>query len=139
MQLLLLLLGFADVSVAGVDTGVGCDGPRMRALAEAVDHYCRESAAPSEALGCRVARYSFTVCEAAPVIAGGDEGELSASIRDPRDRSYAWLLRFAPRHGRFLLERFVYEYDDCDAMGVPAPPRGKLRLADLRRGPDDRD
>jgi hypothetical protein len=48
-------------------------------------------------------------------------------------------MAFARARNGWRLERFAYAYDDCDAIGVPPPPRGKLRLADLRRGPDDRD
>lgn len=143
MQLLLLLLGLADVSVSVAPASLGreaaCGGPRWRALQAAVERYCRQEAAPSEAIGCRVARYSFSHCEAAPALSSDDDGTLRGSIRDPRDRSYAWLLSFAPRRGGFELERFAYEYDDCDAIGVPPPPRGPVRLGDLKRDPDDRD
>ncbi len=137
MGLLLLLLGVADVSVA-LEAEPGCGGPTWRALGAAVEAYCRDEAAASEALGCRVARYTFDHCDAAPAL-HHDDDQRRGAIRDPRDRSYAWLLTFARgRHG-WVLERFVYEYDDCDALGVPAPPRGRLRMSELRRDPDDRD
>jgi hypothetical protein len=86
-----------------------------------------------------VARYSFSHRDAAPGLSADDDGTVRGSIRDPRDRSYAWTMAFARARNGWRLERFAYAYDDCDAIGVPPPPRGKLRLADLRRGPDDRD
>ena len=131
MHLLLLLSALADVSVPHL--GMACGTPRWQQLRDAVDAYCRSEAAPSEALGCRVAHYSFSHCEAAPELEPFEDGSLKASIRDPRDRSYAWLMQFARVRGVWTLERFKYEFDDCDAMGIPEPPRGPLRLADLRR------
>ena len=137
VALLLLLLGFADVSVALPTGGAAvpaCGGQTWRELGEAIEGYCRD--APDERLGCRVALYAFSHCEAAPDLVADDDGTLRGSIRDPRDRSYAWLLTFARARGGWLLERFKYEYDDCDAIGVPLPPRGPIRLRDLRRAPD---
>jgi len=136
-SLLLVLLGMADVSVA-LPTGgrdvAACGGRQWRELDQAIAVYCRE--ARSERLGCRVARYAFSHCDAAPDLRADGDGTLSGSIRDPRDRGYAWLLGFARKRGRWVLERFAYEYDDCDAIGVPEPPRGPIRLRDLRRAPD---
>ena len=90
----------------------------------------------SERLGCRVARYALSHCDAAPDLRAGEDGVLRGSIRDPRDRGYAWMLEFARRRGGWVLERFAYGYDDCDAIGVPEAPRGPIRLRDLRRAPD---
>jgi hypothetical protein len=134
---LLVLLAIADVSVAlptaGADA-VACGGRTWRELGEAIEVYCR--AARSERLGCRVARYAFSHCDAAPNVSPNEDGTLSGAIRDPRDRGYAWLFEFARRRGGWVLERFAYEYDDCDAIGVPEPPRGPIRLRDLQRAPD---
>jgi hypothetical protein len=137
--LLVAWLGFADVSVALPTGGAGadavaCGGRTWRELGEAIEVYCR--VARSERLGCRVARYAFSHCEAAPDLRADEDGTVRGSIRDPRDRGYAWLLEFARRRGAWVLERFVYEYDDCDAIGVPELPRGPIRLRDLERAPD---
>jgi hypothetical protein len=141
--LLSVLVAIADVSVtvppAPSTMTVRCGGRDWRGMLHAVQRYCSDEAAPSEALGCRVALYAFSECAAAPMLAWDDQGHVSGSIRDPRDRSYAWMMGFALHGTRWVLERFRYDFDDCDAMGVPALPRGKLRLRDLRRGPDDRD
>jgi len=139
MQLVLvaLLFGFADVSVA-LPTAAGdtatCGSARWRELGEAVASYCRD--APEEKLGCRVARYAFSHCDAAPDLSPDDDGTLRGSIRDPRDLSYAWLLGFEHRRSGWVLEQFKYEYDDCDAIGVPPAPHGPIRLSDLRRTTD---
>jgi hypothetical protein len=119
-----LLLLFADISVVAP---TGCGVPDLR---EAVDAYCRVEADPSERLGCRVAAYALSHCA---VDLQEDGGSLRGNIRDPRDSSYAWLMTFERRRAGWKLTRFKYEYDDCDAMGIPPPPRGPLRFADLRR------
>jgi hypothetical protein len=131
----LLLFAFADVSVAHPQPG--CGMPEWRALGQAVDAYCRQAAAPSEALGCRVARYSFDHCEASPRLETAEDGTLTGAIRDPRDTSYAWLLTFERHRHGWTLARFAYEFDDCDAMGIPPPPRGPLHLTELRRASND--
>jgi hypothetical protein len=143
--LLSLVVAIADVSVAvpqpssTLPESAACGGEQVRQLRAAIERYCSDEAAASEALGCRVARYAFSHCKAMPALSGEDDQTLRGSIRDPRDQSYAWMLTFARLNGRWMLERFQYDYDDCDAVGVPAPPRGKLRLRELERGPDDRD
>jgi hypothetical protein len=116
----------ADVSVAHLQ--MGCGAPE---LLQAIDAYCRE--APDERLGCRVATYAFTHCEATPSLELDEQGALYGSIRDPRDSSYAWLMTFERHRRGWRLAEFRYHFDDCDAMGIPPPPRGRLRLADLRR------
>lgn len=144
-MLLSVVVAIADVSVAVprpssmAPASAACDGEQTRQLRGAIDRYCSDEAAASEALGCRVARYAFSHCRAMPALTADDDGTLGGSIRDPRDQSYAWLLRFARQGGRWMLAQFRYEYDDCDAIGVAPPPRGKLRLRELERGPDDRD
>jgi hypothetical protein len=130
VQFVLLFLRFADLSAAHLQTG--CGGAQWRELREAVDAYCREKAAPSEQLGCRVAHYSFEHCAASPRVQSDGAGALRGNIPDPRDRSYAWLLDFKLRRHKWTLERFVYQYDDCDAAGIPAPPQGPLHLEELR-------
>jgi hypothetical protein len=133
---LLLLLAFADISVSHLAAN-GCGLPQWRALGRAIDAYCRERAAPSERLGCRIAQYSFDHCEASPQLHAAADGSLTGDIRDPRDSSYAWLLTFARRRHAWTLTRFEYRFDDCDAMGIPPPPRGPIHLADLRRSPSN--
>jgi len=117
------LLLFADISVAPT----GCGAP---ALLAAVDNYCHSEADAGERLGCRVAAYALSHCAAD---LHEDGGSLRGNIRDPRDSSYAWLMTFERRHTGWKLTYFKYEYDDCDAMGIPPPPRGPLRFADLKR------
>lgn len=146
-MLLSLVAAIADVSVAvprpspplSPPEGNVCGGVQTRELRAAIERYCSDEAAASEALGCRVARYAFSHCRAMPELTADDDQTLRGSIHDPRDLSYAWMLAFARHGGRWTIERFRYEYDDCDAVGVPPAPHGKLRLRELERGPDDRD
>ena len=125
-------VALGDVSIAGREATPACGGSRWLLMREAIDAYCHDEAAPSEQLGCRVARYSFTHCAAAPELARDDDGALTAAIRDPRDTSYAWLFTFTPLRRGWTLSRFTYQFDDCDAMGIPPPPRGPLDLSALR-------
>jgi hypothetical protein len=129
--MLWLFLVVADIAVAQENSQCG----ERSQLLRAVEQYCRSEAAPSERLGCRVASYAFSHCDSMPSLESSDDGgALHGAIRDPRGASYAWLLRFAPDGGRrWKLTNFKYDFDDCDAMGIPPPPRGPLRLTDLRR------
>jgi hypothetical protein len=140
LSLLVLLpsLALADASITAAPSAVACGTPAWREMAQAIEAYCRHEAAPSERLGCSVARHAFARCGDGELRRElGDRGEVQASgaIRDPRDAGYAWLLDFIHTRGRWRLARFRYAYDDCDALGVPPPPRGQVRLADVRLTP----
>jgi hypothetical protein len=74
----------------------------------AVAAYCATDAAPSEARGCRNVQRAFDTCDER--LSVGDNAH--ASVRDPKNGSYAWILTFADR-GATLLS-FRYLYDDCD-------------------------
>lgn len=129
-------VALADASVAQSADEIGCGTAAWRAMAEAVDAYCRDEAAATEALGCRVARHAFARCEGALQRSTDEHGQPQASgrIADPRRLSYAWLLHFALERGRWRLLSFRYLFDDCTAAGIPPPPRGRVRLADVRFG-----
>ena len=91
-----------------------CGGPSWQKMRAAVDGYCASGAESSEALRCALLLHEMDVCARDLSVYDDQEGGWHANVRDPRNVSYAWGLRFHRKGRAMRLVSINYFYDECD-------------------------